>query len=307
MKQNILITGGAGYKGVILAKMLLENNYRVTILDNFMYGYHSVLHLLDHKNLSVIKLDIRNVNNQVLQEFDVIFHLAGLSGYPACEANPHSAQMINVEATKKMIKLLSKEQCIIYASTTSFYGKSGNSCDENSPINPVSLYGKTKYEAEMIVQERENSISLRFATIFGTSPKMRADLLVNDFVYKARNERSLVIFDGFSRRTFVHIKDAIRAYIFALDRFEQMKGNVFNIGSNDLNLTKTDIAMAIKKYIPFEIIDSTLPDFDLRNFEISFEKIGKLGYSLEYSLDDGIKDLLKLYSFYSINQSFNII
>ncbi len=305
--MKILVTGGAGYKGVVLVKDLLELGHNVTILDNFIYGYDSMLHLAVYKNLSVLKIDIRNIREKDVKDYDVIFHLAGISGYPACEANPHSTQMINVEATKKLVSLLSNDQFIIYASTTSFYGKSGEYCDEKSLINPVSLYGISKYEAEKIIQDKNNAISLRFATIFGISPKMRIDLLVNDFVYKAINDRSLVIFNGHSKRTFIHLKDAINAYIFALKNFDNMKNNVYNVGDMKLNYSKNEIAKAIKKYIKFEIIDSSLADFDLRNFNVSFDKISKLGYSVDLTLDFGILELKKLYSFYIINQNYKII
>ena len=157
--MKILVTGGAGYKGVLLTKGLLDKNHDVTILDNFMYGYDSVLHFVNHPKLSISKVDIRNITENNLKDYDVIFHLAGISGYPACESNPHSAQMINVEATKKIVSLLGKQQYVIYASTTSFYGKLGTDCNEDSEINPVSLYGITKYKAEQLIQERENSIS----------------------------------------------------------------------------------------------------------------------------------------------------
>jgi nucleoside-diphosphate-sugar epimerase len=305
--MNILVTGGAGYKGVLLTEALLKENHHVTILDNFMYGYDSILHLINNPNLQIIKLDIRNLGEKILKDYDVIFHLAGISGMPACAANPHSAEIINVEATRKLVGFTSKNQILINASTTSFYGAATTECDENVEVSPVSLYGKTKYEAEKIVQERENSISLRFATIFGVSTRMRNDLLTNDFIYKAMTERVIVIFAGHSKRTFVHIKDAIMAYVFALNNFENMKNEVFNVGDKSLNFSKIDIANAINKYVDFEIIDSSLPDLDNRNFLVSFEKINNLGYKTKYTLDDGIQEMIKLYSFYRIYSPYNLI
>jgi nucleoside-diphosphate-sugar epimerase len=296
--MNILITGGAGYKGVLLTKELLDLNYKVTILDNFMYGYDSVLHLVNNKNLKIIKKDIRNISVNDLKNYDVIYHLAGISGMPACAANPHSAESINVESTLKLTKMLSKEQRLINASTTSFYGYSEEICDETTDVNPVSLYGKTKYEAEKIIQDRENSISLRFATVFGVSSKMRNDLLINDFTYKSIKERSIILFAGHTKRTFIHIKDAIRSYTHTLDNFESMNNNIFNVGSNDLNLSKYEISQCISKHVDFEIIDSTLSDLDNRNFEICFDKIEKYGFKTIYDLDYGIKELVKLYTFY---------
>lgn len=308
MKTQILVTGGAGYKGVLLTEELLNLGYNVTVLDNFMYGYDSILHLINRKNLSVIKMDIRNIDETVTSKFDIIFHLAGISGMPACAANPHSAENVNVTATKKMIDTLSDNQIVINASTTSSYGNfNGNMAYEDSPITPVSIYGKTKYEAEKIVQSRPNSISLRFATVFGVSPKMRDDLLVNDFVYKAISDRNIVIFSGKSKRTFVHIKDVIQSYLHVLNNFDLCKNNVFNVGDNELNFSKIDIANEISKQIKFELIDSSLPDLDSRDFQVSFEKINSTGYKTEYSLSDGIEDLRKLYGFYRYNLAYKII
>ena len=277
--MNILITGGAGYKGVLLTERLLSMNHKVTILDNFMYGYDSILHLVKNKNLNVIKMDIRNIKESDINNFDVVYHLAGISGMPACAANPSSAESINVGATKSLVKLLSKDQIIINASTTSSYGNfNGEMGYEDSVIIPVSLYGKTKYEAEKIVQDKENSVSLRFATVFGVSPKMRNDLMVNDFMYKSIVDRSIVIFAGHSKRTFVHIDDVIESYIFVLNNFEKSKNEVYNVGDGELNYSKIDIANTIKKYVDFELIDSTLPDLDTRDFQVSFNKINKLGF-----------------------------
>ncbi|MBU2492308.1 MAG: SDR family oxidoreductase [Bacteroidetes bacterium] len=296
--MKILITGGAGYKGVVLTKQLLDNGNEVTILDNFLYGYESVLHLVQNKNLTIIREDVRNLRESHLKDYDGIYHLGGISGYPACEANPHSAHLINVEATKTMANNLSNDQFIIYASTTSFYGDTGKVCTEEMAIKPVSLYGITKYHAEQYIMQRKNSVALRFATIFGISPKMRIDLLVNDFTYKAVNDRSIVLFESKSKRTFLHLLDAINAYTFTLDNLDKMRGQIYNVGSNDLNYSKLEIAEHIKKYTNCTIIDSDLSDFDVRNFEISFEKIASLGYKVTRTLDDGVQELIKLYKFY---------
>lgn len=305
--MNILITGGAGYKGVLLTQKLLNLGHKVTILDNFMYGFDSILHLVQNVNLTINKKDIRNLSQSDLKEFDVVFHLAGISGMPACANNPHSAESINVESVKKLVNFLSKDQLLINGSTTSMYGFSETICDETSIINPVSIYGKTKYVSEQIIQERENSISLRFATVFGVSPRMRHDLMVNDFVYKAINDRSIILFAGDTKRTFIHINDAIDSYIFTMNNQNTMISNVFNVGDENMNLSKKDIASNISNYVKFELIDSSLPDLDKRNFEISFEKIKKLGFNVKHNLNDGIKDLTKLYSFYTQYTPYKII
>lgn len=305
--ERILITGGAGYKGVLLAHKLLEAGYEVTIMDNFMYGYQPVIHLLRYPKLTVLKKDVRIEEYDHLKNYDVIYHLAGISGYPACEANPNSAKLINVDATRNICQKLSKDQVLIYASTTSFYGKSGAVCDETTEVSPVSMYGITKYQAEQICMQHPNTISLRFATVFGVSPKMRPDLLVNDFAYKAVTERSLVLFESVTKRTFIHIDDAIDAYFHALQKRQIMAGNIFNVGSNDLNFTKMEIAQAVKKHADCTIIDSEMKDFDTRNFIINYDKILKTGYSVHRTLDQGIADLVRLYSFYRVYSPYNII
>jgi nucleoside-diphosphate-sugar epimerase len=305
--KKILVTGGAGYKGVLLTDQLLKLGHNVTILDNFMYGYDSILYLINNPNLTVNKTDIRNFKESDVKDFDVIFHLAGISGMPACANNPHSAESINVDSVRTLVKLLSDDQLLINASTTSMYGFSDSISDEESPIKPVSLYGKTKLVSENIIQDRKNSISLRFATDFGVSPKMRHDLMVNDFVYKSIFDRSIILFAGDTKRTFVHINDAVRAYIFSMDNCHIMKDNIYNVGDNNMNFSKKEIASNIAKYVKFEIIDSSLPDLDKRNFEISFNKINKLGFNTEYNLDNGIVDLVKLYSYYTQYIPYKII
>lgn len=305
--MKILVTGGAGYKGVLLTQELLNRGHEVEIYDNFMYGYGSVLHLLANPMLTIVKKDIRNIESKDVNRFDAIFHLSGISGMPACAANPHSAETINVESTEKLVRLLSKDQMLINASTTSFYGYSDEICDENTKPDPVSIYGKTKYEAEKIVHQKQNSISLRFATVFGVSPKMRNDLMVNDFTYKALYERSVVLFGGDTKRTFIHIKDAVDAYVHTLNNFDIMKDEVYNVGSNDMNFSKFEIASAVKKYVNFEIVNSQLQDLDRRNFEISFEKINNTGFYTKYDLDYGIDELMKLYSFYVQYVPYSVI
>lgn len=305
--MKILVTGGAGYKGIPLVEKLLNRGEEVTVLDNFMYGYDPILHIVNHPRLHVLQQDIRNINASSVAGYDVVFHLAGISGMPACAANPDSAENINVGATRKLVSLLHKDQLLINASTTSFYGASGDECDETVATNPVSIYGRTKLEAESIVMQRENSISLRFATVFGIGARMRNDLLANDFCYKAVHERAIVIFAGYSKRTFVHINDAIGGYLFAMDNFSAMNNNIFNVGDEALNFSKIDIADAIKKYVDFEIVNSSLPDLDVRSFLVSFKKIKALGYRTQHTLDEGIKDLIKLYKFYKIYSHYNII
>jgi len=304
---KVLVTGGAGYVGVVLSKALLDQAHKVTILDNFMYGYDSVMHLIPNHNLSVIKRDIRNDLSDLIKDYDAIFHLAGISGYPACEANPSAAHYINVDATRKLVDLLSKDQLLVNASTTSFYGNTDAICTEETPIKPTSLYGITKHQAEEVMMERENSISLRFATIFGVSPKMRVDLLANDFAYRAVHERCIVLFEPLARRTFMHINDAVQAYLFALEHSQAMQGHIYNAGKEEMNFTKLEIAEQLKAITNCELIQTKIDDPDMRSFTISFEKIRQLGYKTTCSMEQGIEELVELYQFYKPFSTYQTI
>jgi len=304
--DKILITGGAGYKGIILTTKLLERGYNVTILDNFMYGYEPVLHLATHPNLEIIKRDIRN-GVEKLRQYDVIFHLAGISGFPACASNPHSAQLINVEATRLLGKSVSKYQMLINASTTSVYGKSGLPCNEDTQVDPVSNYAHTKLEAEKILMQYENVVSLRFATVFGFSPRLRMDLMINDFTYKAVKEGVLVLFDSFAKRTFMHVKDAADCYIFTMENYDKMKGGIYNAGGNHLNFSKAEIADMISLKVKYNIINSELSDKDLRHFIVNYDKIEKIGFKPKISVQDGIDELIRIYSFYEYYSHFKTI
>lgn len=297
--MNILVTGGAGYKGSILVNNLLNKGHKVTIYDNFMYGYNSIINLASHTNCRIIKKDIRDIQKTDVKDFEIIIHLAAISGLPACRNNPTMAKSINYQATKRLVKLLSKNQIIIFASTTSLYGVSKSICDENSKLKPLSLYGQTKILAEKVVLDHPSSIVFRFATLFGISPRMRTELLVNNFVFRALNERSIVIFDPLNVRTFLHVEDALAAYLFAIKKFSQMKGNIYNVGTNKLNFSKLELAQKIQKHVDFQIFESNISDVDQRNFTISYDKITKLGYKTTRTIESGIQELIKLYSFYS--------
>ena len=296
--MNILITGGAGYKGNLLARSLLAKGHQVTIYDNFIYGYASILDLVNQKNCQLIKKDIRDISKNEIKNQEVIYHLAAISGLPACRQNPALAMSINYDATKKLVRLLSKNQMIVYASTTSLYGVSDKICTEDLKVKPVSLYGKTKLESEKCVLQHPSSIVFRLATLFGVSPRMRTDLLINNFVYRAIADRSIVIFDPHNTRTFLHLHDAIDAYLLVLRNYQRMKGQIFNVGTNKLNFSKIEIAQRIKKYLNFQIVESDMADIDKRSFIVSYDKISSLGFKARISIESGIKELVKLYSFY---------
>ncbi|MFN2313239.1 MAG: NAD-dependent epimerase/dehydratase family protein [Bacteroidales bacterium] len=304
--MKILVTGGAGYKGTVLTRRLLEQGYKVTLLDNFMYGYEPVMHLATNRNLEIIRHDIRN-GIPGMKNYDIIFHLAGISGFPACASNPHSAQLINVEATRLIAETLAPGQMLVNASTTSLYGKSGEPCDEDTAVDPVSAYAQTKLAAEEIFREKPNIISLRFATVFGFSTRMRMDLMVNDFVYKAVKEKVIVLFDSFAKRTFIHVEDAADCYLFAMNNFDRMKGGIFNAGGNNLNFSKEEIAEKIRRKVEFSIVNSEVKDKDLRHFTVNFDKIAKLGYSPQKSVEDGIDELTRIYGFYEYYSHYRTI
>ncbi len=304
--MKILITGGAGYKGTVLARKLLEQGFGVTILDNFMYGYEPVMHLATNKNLEIIRHDIRNGIPDI-GKYDIIFHLAGISGFPACASNPHSAQLINVEATRLLARDLSPGQMLINASTTSLYGKSGKPCDEETAVDPVSTYAMTKLTAEKILHEKPNVISLRFATVFGFSTRMRMDLMINDFVYKAVKEKVIVLFDSFAKRTFIHVDDAAECYLFAMNNSGKMLGGIFNAGGNSLNFSKEEITDKIRQKVEFSVVNSEVKDKDLRHFIVNFDKIEKLGYKPRKSVEDGIDELIRIYAFYEYFSHYRTI
>lgn len=304
--MKTLVTGGAGYKGTVLTRKLLEAGHHVTVLDNFIYGYEPIMHLANHPKIDIRKADIRNPIDD-LHKFDVIFHLAGISGFPACASNPHSAQLINVEATRMLCEALSPNQMLINASTTSMYGKSGEPCNEETHVDPVSTYAHTKVAAEKILREKPNTINLRFATVFGFSTKMRMDLMINDFVYKAVKERVLVIFDGFAKRTFIHVEDAADCYIFTMENYDRMKGGVYNAGGNHLNYSKDELAELIGKKVDFNVMHSELKDKDLRHFIVNFDKIEKLGFVPKISIEQGIDELIRLYKFYDYYSHYKTI
>jgi nucleoside-diphosphate-sugar epimerase len=307
MGINILVTGGAGYIGSILCRQLVRNpDYKVVVFDNFMYGVESILPLLSESNFDLIEGDIRDGNlERAVQKADVVIHLAAIVGYPACNANRTHAISVNVDGTKNILGYLAPSQRFLYASTGSVYGKVEGLCSEDTEINPLTLYAVTKYEGEQIAMERENSIALRFSTVFGVSPRLRMDLLVNDLVFQALRNKAVAIYEMGAKRTFLHCADAAKSYLLVLDSFEQMKGEVFNVGSPTLNLTKHDVVMTIKKYIDFYLLeDNSRKDVDQRDYAVDFSKIMHHGYQPCLNLDDGVKELLKLYSISVFNRHF---
>jgi nucleoside-diphosphate-sugar epimerase len=297
--MKILVTGGAGYIGSVLVPKLLESNYKVTVIDNFFFNQKSLDNLKKHKNFSLIKGDAsdKNLVKKILDNnFDLIIPLAALVGAPLCDKMPELAKEINESSVKYIINNVDVKTKIILPTTNSGYGigKENIACNEESDLNPISIYGITKVNAEKFVLDRGNSISLRLATVFGMSPRMRLDLLVNHFVSKAVNKERLDIFEGHFKRNFVHIQDVARVFLFFIKNFEKYKNNAYNFGLEDANLSKIELAQEIKKEIKdFNfIINEIAKDPDKRNYIVSNRKILNTGFKFEYSLNKGIKELI---------------
>jgi nucleoside-diphosphate-sugar epimerase len=302
MSYKILITGGAGYLGSILTPRLLQLGHKVTVLDSFTHNQPSLAAVCFDKNLSIVRGDARDpaILKSLVRDADFVFPLAALVGAPMCDQDPEAATSTNTGAVRTLLSLLSPSQRVIIPITNSGYGigESGQFCTEESPLKPISHYGRTKVEAEKIVLDRDGSISLRLATVFGISPRLRLDLLVNDFTYRAVRDRFIVIFEGHFKRNYIHIQDVASAFIHAMGSFDAMKNLPYNVGLSDANLSKLELCEEIKKQVPgFVIIEAQVgEDPDKRDYIVSNERIEKTGFKPGYSLQDGISELIKGYS-----------
>ncbi len=302
MQYNILVTGGAGYLGSILVTDLLELGHKVTVLDNFIFKQTSLNHCCYHPNFSVVKGDIRQKDtmSKLMKEADVIIPLAALVGAPLCSLDPIGATTINHDAIELMLKLLSKDQIVLMPTTNSAYGTGDkdNYCNEESPLRPISQYAIEKVGIEQELMQHESAISFRLATVFGMSPRMRIDLLVNDFTYRAVNDRFVVLFESHFKRNYIHVRDVSRVFQHALNNHDSMKGEIFNVGLSDANVSKKELCEHIQKQLPeFIFIDEQIgKDPDQRDYIVSNEKIESTGFKTEFSLDRGIGELIKGYS-----------
>jgi nucleoside-diphosphate-sugar epimerase len=301
MGNNILVTGGAGYLGSILVPELLKCGHSVTVLDTFMFGQNSLVECCSNEKFNVIRGDARDeaVIKPLIKNSDYIIPLAALVGAPLCSRDKIGTVSTNRDAIALIDKLSSKDQRILMPVTNSGYGigQKGIMCTEETPLNPISLYGQTKVEAEKIILDRGNSISFRLATVFGMAPRMRIDLLVNDFTYRAVKDRFIVIFEGHFKRNYIHIRDVARAFIHGIDNFEKLKNEPYNVGLSDANVSKLELCEIIKKQVSdFVIMEAPIgEDPDKRDYVVSNDKIEKTGYKPVYSLDKGIAELIKGY------------
>tara|TARA_B110000046_G_scaffold155543_1_gene165922 strand:+ start:7225 stop:8166 length:942 start_codon:yes stop_codon:yes gene_type:complete len=299
MKESVLITGGAGYIGSVLAEMLLDKGYKVTVLDNLLYKQTSLLHLCDDKNFTFVKGDVTN-NKEFLPRIinhDIIIPLAAIVGAPACDANPGLATAINFSQIQFIVDNLRKDQKLIMPNTNSQYGSSDEIITEDFPFNPLSHYAKTKCKAEDYIMDWDNGICLRLATVFGSSPRMRTDLLVNDFVYKTMSDGCLVLFQSHFKRNYIHVRDIARTFIHCIENYGKMNNQVYNVGLSDANLNKMELAKTIKNYFPNLVIieNEFAVDGDNRNYIVSNDKLEATGWKPKYTIKDGIEELMSAY------------
>ncbi|MDQ2105448.1 NAD-dependent epimerase/dehydratase family protein [Azospirillum isscasi] len=299
--MNILVTGGAGYLGSIMVPALLDAGHRVTVLDSFLFRQVPLAHVCAHPNFDIVRGDARDeaTLRPLVQSADAVIPLAALVGAPLCDADVLAATSTNRDAVLTLIRLLSRDQRIMMPVTNSGYGigEQGRFCTEDTPLRPISLYGRTKVEAEQAVLERGNAISFRLATVFGMAPRMRVDLLVNDFVYRAVNDRAVVLFEPHFKRNYIHIRDVARAFLHGLANFDAMRDRPYNVGLSDANLSKWELCERIRAHLPaFAFLEAPIgEDPDKRDYIVSNERIEATGYKPAHGLDDGIRELVKGY------------
>lgn len=302
MPLDILVTGGAGYLGSVLVPVLLAQGHRVTVLDNFMYNPNSLVECCADKNFHVIRGDCRDESmlRAALRRAELVIPLAAIVGAPACQADQVASRSTNLDAIRLLLRLRSKSVRVIYPTTNSGYGigEPGKFCTEETPLAPISLYGVTKVEAEQAVLESGGAVTFRLATVFGMSPRMRLDLLVNDFVYRAVTDRTVTVFEGHAKRNYIHVRDVARAFVHAIDHFEQMEGESYNVGLSDANLSKLELCAVIQQKVPhFVYLEAPVgEDPDKRDYIVSNAKVERTGFSPRHSLEMGIDELIKGYA-----------
>jgi nucleoside-diphosphate-sugar epimerase len=301
MKTRVLVTGGAGYLGSVLCERLLDAEYEVTVVDSLVYRQNSLFHLCSNPRFEFLRGDVRDerLMQKVIPQADVLIPLAAVVGAPACDRDPAFARSVNLEAVRALNRVRSPRQLVVYPTTNSGYGtKSGDVfCTEDTPLEPISLYGQTKTQAEQELLESPNVITLRLATVFGMSPRMRLDLLVNHFVYTAATDGYIVIFEKGFKRNYIHIRDVADCFVYCIENAQRMAGRPYNVGLDAANLSKEELALKIKEYVPnfyihFAEVGS---DPDKRNYIVSNKRLREAGFEAKRSLEQGIEELLKGY------------
>jgi len=302
MTLNILVTGGAGYIGAVLVPKLLNAGHAVTVLDNFMFGQATLAECCGFDGFEVVRGDCRDeaTIKKLLAKADLAIPLAALVGAPLCKNDPIGTRTINQEAVEMICRLASPNQRILMPVTNSGYGigEKDKFCTEDSPLRPISLYGVTKVNAEKAVLQRENSATFRLATVFGMSPRMRTDLLVNDLPYRAVHDRAVVVFEVHLKRNYIHIQDVARVFLYAIEHFDEMRGRPYNVGLDDANLSKIELCQVIQRQLPdFVFLEAPIgEDPDKRDYIVSNARLAGTGFKTEWGLDRGIKELIKGYT-----------
>lgn len=309
--NNVLITGGAGYIGTVLTQQLLDAGYRVTVFDSLRFGGESLIPFFAHKNFHFIKGDVRNIEDikKSLSTIDVVIHLAAIVGFPACRKDPQLSYDITVNGTKNLVTAVKGRVPILFASTSSIYGKIKDKiCSEQTKIHPLSEYGTHKALAEKQIKKNKKFVIYRFATAFGVSPRMRLDLMPNDFVYRAVKEKSLIVYERKFMRTFIHVRDMANSFVFALENYKKMHGEIYNVGDNKMNYSKEAVCLLIKKkvdyYLHFAEIDK---DVEQRDYEFSYDKLVKKGFHAGISMEEGIDELVKVSEILDIKNQYKNI
>ena len=306
MSKNILVTGGAGYIGSVLVPKLLDSGHNVTVYDNLLYGGDGIINNFLKPNFNFIKGDILDKEklSSAIKDNDVIIHLAAIVGYTACRKDESYSYKINHEGTKNVVDCLDG-QLLLFGSTGSNYGTIEGICTEESPLNPLSIYAKSKTLAEEEVMKYENAIAYRFATAFGISPRLRLDLLVNDLAFSAHTQKYIAVYESHFMRTFIHIQDIANSFLFAINNGNKMKGEVYNVGSNHMNYSKKHVCEMIKSktncYVHYADFDG---DADKRDYIVSYDKVEKLGYNCTIGIEQGLDELLKVFPIVNINNKY---
>ncbi|MGL6096431.1 MAG: NAD-dependent epimerase/dehydratase family protein [Fimbriiglobus sp.] len=302
MPTNVLVTGGAGYIGAVLVPALLDAGHAVHVLDNFLFDQTSLAECCANPRFTVTRGDAREkpTLEKALKDADVVIPLAAIVGAPMCALDPTAATSTNLDAIRLLLGLRSKDQRILLPNTNSGYGigEKGAFCTEDSPLRPLSLYGRTKVEAELATLAAGNAITFRLATVFGMSARMRLDLLVNDFVYRAVTDRAVVVFEGHAKRNYIHVRDVAAAFVHGIANFDAMRDKPYNVGLSDANLSKLELCAEIRKQVPvFVALEAPIgEDPDKRDYIVSNARIEAAGFRPTMTLQAGIAELLKGYT-----------